>query len=153
MRWGMVCLFLLLAGVSAPKALSAEDISCQKGQRPVFWSEQGPPEDYRDIYVFDLDRHDPDRVLQYSPASEKARWLKISRAVAGVPYRGLTAERQRADEATLLFRFIEARADKSDAVGNRQKKILGVLLLDMKLYWPVCAKSKEVARWKARAGP
>jgi len=32
---------------------------------------------------------------------------------------------------------------------------LGVcsMLLDMKLYWPVCAKSKEVARWRARAGP
>ena len=149
----MACLVLCLAVVSAPKALRAEDISCQKGQRQVFWSEQGQPEDYRDIYVFDLDRDEPDRVLQYSPASENARWLRIANGGTGVPYRGLTAEAETADAATLLFRFIEARAGESDAPAKRRKKILDVLLLDMKIYWPVCAKSKEVARWKELAGP
>lgn len=124
----------------------AQEVSCRAGLVRVYWSEDGPPEDYRDSYVFNLDASDPNRVLHYLPATNVATWLQISGGSTGVPYRGLYSGD--GDVANVLFRFLDIR--EGETVGD---PVLTAMIVDMMVYWPACAKSEEVARWRKLAGP
>ena len=140
----MISTFLILGGGS----VSATEVSCHSGLIRVYWSEEGPPEDYRDSYVFDLDSSDPNRVLHYLPATNSAEWLQISGGSTGIPYRGLYSDKDSGDTANVIFRFLDVR--DGEAAGD---PVLTAMVVDMMVYWPVCATSEEVARWKTLAGP
>jgi len=82
-------------------------------------------------------------VLHYDPTTEKAEWLDGHMSGTNVVIWDL--EPLVGGGESLPFRWVEN-------VGDGEKAVT-ILIVDMQIYWPVCAKAATVETWKELAGP
>ena len=128
--------------------------NCPQGLIPVYWQESSGLEDepWRDTYVFETGLPPPNTslVLHYDPEKKKAEWVDGHTSGTNIHIFGLVP----LDEAgkVLPFRWAEIVGDEISPLTVRGKAVTA-LIVDMHIYWPVCAKRETVEAWKKLAGP
>ena len=127
---------------------------CSRGLVPVYWQESvgAANETWRDTYVFETGLEPPNLslVLHYDPVKDTAEWLNGHVSGTNVVIWDLVPLDGTGD--TLPFRWVKIVADEISPSTVRGKAVTA-LIVNMKIYWPVCAKAETVEAWKTMAGP
>jgi hypothetical protein len=143
---------ILLLSVDCPAARG----KCATGLVPVYWLESSGLEDepWRDTYVFEADLEPPNLslVLHYDPLKDRAEWLDGHMSGTNVQIFGLVPLSGHSFSEALPFRWVRIMGDEGAPKAARGGPAT-VLIVDMKIYWPVCARAETVETWKKMAGP